>query len=200
MSRPQRRHHFFYAAVDVAPVVARHPSMATHWRSRGLVRRRGCHDLEGPFRQLVAEVTADRPLRGAGIRAALDLVVVIAARHLAARDRPARSSSLMDEPPAVLRVRQAVDHAPGQQWRLDSLARLAGLSPNHLATIFKRHVGVTVHQYLTRRRLDEAQRLLRDTDLPIGRIALDLGFHSSQHFTRVFRQFNGRPPSDLRKA
>jgi AraC family transcriptional regulator len=48
-------------------------------------------------------------------------------------------------------------------------------------------------------RLDRAQQLLAQADTPIAQIADLLGFTSQSHFTRVFKQFTGRTPSDFRR-
>jgi transcriptional regulator GlxA family with amidase domain len=85
-------------------------------------------------------------------------------------------------------VRELLEQQFCEPWRLADLGRLAGLSPNHLAQLFGKEVGVSPHQYLLRQRIERAKELLAGTDVPITRIALDLGFSSSQHFARVFHQ------------
>lgn len=78
-------------------------------------------------------------------------------------------------------------------------ATALGLSPRSL----QRHLqqdGTTFQRELGTARIREAQRLLVDTDAPPGRIALDVGFASVQHFSTQFRRATGMTPSDWRTS
>jgi AraC family transcriptional regulator len=48
--------------------------------------------------------------------------------------------------------------------------------------------------------MEQAKRLLRDTDLPVGEIGVRIGFVDASHFTRAFRQETGRSPKAYRSA
>ena len=60
----------------------------------------------------------------------------------------------------------------------DDVAKAAGLHPNYAMSLFKRAVGLTIKQSITRHRLDMAQSMLIATDLPVATIAFDCGFDS----------------------
>lgn len=53
--------------------------------------------------------------------------------------------------------------------------------------------------YINRIRINHAQQLLVESDLPIKHIAIDCGFNSSQSFVRAFRRATGIAPHQLRK-
>lgn len=82
---------------------------------------------------------------------------------------------------------------------LDDIARAALLSPYHFLRLFREAFGRTPGQYLTERRIEEARRLLRQTDLPIGVICGDVGFESHGSFTTLFHRRVGLPPTLYRQ-
>jgi len=73
-----------------------------------------------------------------------------------------------------------------------------GLCYRQLARHFESHFGISPKRFQMIRRVEEAQRLLEMTGLPITTIALELGFGSSQHFASRFRQITGKPPTAVR--
>lgn len=85
-----------------------------------------------------------------------------------------------------------------QEHRLDELALLVDVHPNHLCRLFTRNVGVPPHQYLKRLRLARAQELLRTTTLGIDEIAEAIGFANAQHFTKAFSAAFSMPPAHYR--
>ncbi len=91
------------------------------------------------------------------------------------------------------------------QTRLDdppSLAEMSArvrLSPAHFTVAFKREVGQTPLEHLTTLRIEEGARVLaEDAQAPVTRIAMDLGFSSSQYFSYVFRRIKGCTPRQWR--
>jgi AraC-like DNA-binding protein len=80
------------------------------------------------------------------------------------------------------------------------LAQVACLSPSHFHAQFKDSVGLTPHQYLLKTRLDRAARLLRESGLPLIRIAEECGFSSQSALTTAMRRYLGLTPKRLRGA
>lgn len=83
---------------------------------------------------------------------------------------------------------------------LDDMARVANLSPTHFLRTFKQAFRETPHQYLTARRLERAQQLLRETDLPVTEICLAVGFESLGSFSALFKRRLGCSPQGYRQA
>ena len=81
----------------------------------------------------------------------------------------------------------------------DALAVMAGYHPMHLNRLFKRTVGTTVHNYVLRLRIAEAQRLLLSTDMPISEIADSIGFENATHFSTQFKKSEACSPLEYRK-
>lgn len=78
------------------------------------------------------------------------------------------------------------------------LAQVACLSPSHFHAQFKDSVGLTPHQYLLKTRLDRAARMLRESPLPLIRIAEECGFSSQSALTTAMRRYLGLTPKRLR--
>ena len=72
-------------------------------------------------------------------------------------------------------------------------------SPYHLARVFRRATGVSVHEYLTRLRLLSALPLAMESPGELTRAALDLWFSSHSHFTAAFSRRFEMPPSEVRR-
>jgi len=82
---------------------------------------------------------------------------------------------------------------------IDALAHEAALSPSHFINQFKRLTGLPPHHFLLLCRIDEAKKRLRDTRHSVTRIAQDLGFCTSQHFSTHFKRATGMRPLAWRK-
>jgi AraC family transcriptional regulator len=83
---------------------------------------------------------------------------------------------------------------------LGGLARAVFSSPFHLARIFRRETGLSLHRQLTRLRLRHALEHLTDGKPDLTMLALDLGFSSHAHFRHAFRREFGSAPSRLRSS
>ena len=201
---PLARHHFFYAALDVERAAAGlrpGAELTAAWQPGRAVHVRSGEALAAPFRQLVREVALRQPLRTEGLRAAAALLVVEAARLMLGAEAGADPAAVAGLPqrPEVGRARRLLDERYGEPWRLVDLAAGSGLSPGHLAELFTREVGLPPQRYLTERRLERAAELLATSDLPITAVALEVGFGSGPHFSRVFRASMRCSPREYRR-
>lgn len=82
---------------------------------------------------------------------------------------------------------------------LESLSETVFISKHHLAHLFKQQTGISPIQYLIQKRIEEACRLLRETDFPIAEIAERVGYTNSIYFSQVFRKAKGVSPYAYRK-
>ena len=96
------------------------------------------------------------------------------------------------------RVREYVEMHLGETIDLSMLAGVAGLSVHHFARQFKQSAGVTPHVYLTQKRVERAQEMLIQTDLPLAEIAFAVGFFDQGHLARHFRHLLGMTPREFR--
>src|SRR5687768_18384631 len=98
----------------------------------------------------------------------------------------------------LLRAKDRMDAASEEEWPVERLASVSGVSEAHFARSFKEAFGVPPHRYLLTRRIARARTPLRDTDLPIADIALRTGWKSLGTFGRTFRDVTGKSPTDAR--
>ncbi len=82
---------------------------------------------------------------------------------------------------------------------LDTVAEALHYSKYHLHRMFTNTVGMTIHEYVLRRRLTEAAKLLVFSDRPVLDIALGAGYESQQAFTKIFTAMYKQPPSRYRE-
>ncbi|MFI7006314.1 helix-turn-helix domain-containing protein [Streptomyces sp. NPDC050145] len=132
---------------------------------------------------------------------AQSLVQAVAAHVIkvsAARGGPDPGPSAALPPRRLAHVLDYVHTHLGEPITLDTLARLAGVSPSHFSRVFRASTGHSPHQYLLRKRLDRARAALLDTDTPIAVIAEACGFADQSHLTRTMRRHLGLTPRALR--
>jgi AraC family transcriptional regulator len=111
----------------------------------------------------------------------------------------ARVSTRQELHARVQKGRQAIDEMLTENLPLKNIARLAHLSPFHFHRAFCAVFGETPHTYRTRRRLERAARLLKETDEPVMDVCLDTGFESAGSFSTLFRRRYGASPSQFRR-
>ncbi|WP_153109839.1 helix-turn-helix domain-containing protein [Propionivibrio limicola] len=87
----------------------------------------------------------------------------------------------------------------GDELSVTVMAEEVGLSPHHFARCFTASFGTPPHRYILQRRIEAARKQLTLSSRTLADIALDLGFYSHTHFSRVFRQHTGVNPSSLRR-
>ena len=83
--------------------------------------------------------------------------------------------------------------------KLEDISKVVYLSPYYLSHIFKKEVGFTLFEYLTKVRIEEAKGLLENTPWNTTRISFEIGCTDQSYFCKVFKKIEGMSPSDYRK-
>lgn len=102
----------------------------------------------------------------------------------------------------LVHLRRARDHADRsytQSLTLEELAGVASLSKYHFLRLFKSTYGVTPMEYVSRRRIERAQDLLRATNLTVTEVCMAVGFSSLGSFSNRFTALVGENPSDFQQ-
>lgn len=79
------------------------------------------------------------------------------------------------------------------------VARYVNLSPSWLSTKFKEEVGIGISEYLNSVRIQRARELLQSGDCMIYEVSEQVGFASSQYFSKIFKQITGMTPNEYRR-
>ncbi|MDR2479931.1 MAG: AraC family transcriptional regulator [Treponema sp.] len=96
-------------------------------------------------------------------------------------------------------VMDYIDRHIAEELTLDSVAEIANFSKFHFERIFKAYTNQSFYQYLQRRRVERAERLLVNPELSITEVAMEAGFTSITAFNRVFKKIKKCTPSEFRK-
>jgi len=94
---------------------------------------------------------------------------------------------------------ECIDEHIGCPPSLGDLAVLTGLSPSHFAKKFRESTGVSLGRSVNRRRIKASLDLLRNPSRQVAGLALDLGFSSQSHFTKVFAGLTGMTPAKYQR-
>ena len=130
----------------------------------------------------------------------------------AARCRIEDAFALLSESPEIKRtkhrmlaqwkIRKAEDYINahlGSCLRVQDVARSVDMSTGYFSRAFKKAIGVSYSDYVTKSRLDLAKRLLLTSDSPIAEVALACGLADQSHLTRLFSRTEGLPPRAWRR-
>jgi AraC-like DNA-binding protein len=150
--------------------------------------------LRGSIYRLFDEVTGDRIGAAFAIRqhGQLLLLEVLRAYVDQAELPPGWLRVLTD---GRLRAAVGLMHAePGKPWGLTDLARATAMSRTSFAERFRAVAGMPPLAYLNRWRMLLAQRALRDRDVRVGALAVELGYASESAFSTAFKREVGEAP------
>lgn len=157
------------------------------------------YPLEESFRFIVREVQEGRPGHEAVVARLSEVLFVQVVRCWAngmAHDR-GLLAALKD--PGLGAALSAMHEDPAAHWTLDTLSRRAAMGRTAFAERFSAVVGETPLRYLTRWRVQAAQRLLSESHLSIEQIAERVGYDTGASFSRVFKKTAGVNPGAYRR-
>ena len=101
--------------------------------------------------------------------------------------------------PGIARVLNSITNNPGEDYTVQNLADIAGLTRHQLSQMFDEIFAQTPAIYLKSVRLKLAESLLLDTRQPVKTIAGIVGYSSRSHFSRTFRAHHGVDPTEYRQ-
>lgn len=117
-------------------------------------------------------------------------------------DSASSSDRLISGGLAPWQLRRAREHIAAhlaEPLPIEQLAAVARLSASHFARAFRVSVGMSPHAYIMHERIEQAKRLMLETDEPIREIALCCGLGDQAHLTRLFTRGEGLSPAAWRR-
>lgn len=98
----------------------------------------------------------------------------------------------------VLQVLEIIDRDYSQPLSLTILSSRVCVHPTYLSNLFKKQVGLTLIDYINRRRVEQAKKLLEDPLNKIFWISEQVGFMNQRYFSQVFKKITGLTPVEYR--
>ncbi|WP_051691167.1 ABC transporter substrate-binding protein [Bacillus zhangzhouensis] len=107
---------------------------------------------------------------------------------------------MCDTTQALFKTKQYIDDHSDEPIRLTTLSEMAGVSPNHYSERFKEQFGLSVTDYLMKKRLTRAKQLMAQGNEKLKNIAQEIGYQDPYYFSRIFKKKTGVTPSQYMKS
>ena len=104
----------------------------------------------------------------------------------------------VDSEPGDYRINKTIRYISMHYYEkltVKSLAQQTGLDIDYFGRLFKRETGMTVHQYIAKIRVRNAENMLQSGNYKVQEVAQQCGFSDTFHFYKLFRALRGFPPS-----
>jgi len=161
------------------------------------------NSVENCVNQLISEYEKREYAYALSLNARVFDLLVIISRSLAAKSGLSGDTAkgrIMMGLSQIDRAFEYIEKNYPSEITLKDVADAVGFSEYYFSRLFKEYTGQNFHSHLNTFRVRQAEKLLRNSDLPISDIALESGFNSLVTFNRIFRKIKGCPPTFYRKA
>ena len=183
-------------AHDAAPLMSVLPSLLL--LRAGEESNRAIEELLG----MLARETARRNMGSDAMIARLfELLFIHAVRAYCEQQALPKTGWLaVTSDPHLKHAAHAMHSDLANEWTLDSLAKIAGMSRSAFAARFKEKAGQTALDYLIRWRMHKATHLIQRSELSLHEIANCIGYRSEAAFNRMFKREVGTTPGQFKRA
>ncbi|QQL45980.1 helix-turn-helix domain-containing protein [Sulfuriroseicoccus oceanibius] len=144
------------------------------------------------LKEAPTQMTKDRY---AGVVSLLEVFSEQLSEHL----REVAIRRMSSEPESVRRALEYIEENLEDPIQLEAAAKAAGLSVSAFSRAFKASTGLTLIEYVNRKRIEWARRELLRRDVRVSEIAYKVGFSSLSQFNRTFSRVEGISPTQYRK-
>lgn len=98
----------------------------------------------------------------------------------------------------ITKIMQYIDNNLHEEITLDTVATFASMNASYFSRYFKTKIGENFVDYLARKRIEKAKKLLNETELTIEEIIGKVGHTNAAYFTRVFKKLTATTPGEYR--
>ena len=150
-------------------------------------------EIEGIIQSMLNEMQHKNVYYGAVMQSYMNILIVKMLRKVTLAPLGETEGTLWQE------LSNYIDKNLESKLTLEALAKKCFYNPSYFSRIFKDKFGVSFKEYVGRRRVDYARRLLVETKLTVDEIAAMAGFADRSNFYQQFSKYTGSTPSDYRK-
>ena len=165
-----------------------------------MLTSRTLEDVERTVTRMEKELTRRRPEWEMAVKSYLVNLLIMMGRYASQREHPASAPRPKERLLAMAVMRRVMESFGDQDLTLESIAASLYISKSYLCRIFRRVTGEAFADYLRRVRLEQACRLLRETELTAEQIVYACGLRDIPTFYRVFKARMGMTPNAYRQA
>ncbi len=196
---PISKNHFYWLLIRI-PDNLEH-SFGLPGENREMVNRllklnrifKSTNELKNLFDKIItAKTSPEMPLRKTIVRQTM-------IQALLKLIDDSRNSSTSNYSGDIRKVINFIEANSEKNLQLDKLAQVVGLSPSRLRQKFRKQAGITLSEYIMRKKIDHAIELISQDKLSLTEIAFRLSFSSSQYFATVFKRYVNCTPSEFSK-
>ena len=136
---------------------------------------------------------AENPWSSAKANAIFQMLLCDILSHTSAQDNPSPYADILQS------LSDYIHQNLNEPLTVDTLTKFCSFSKTHLNNIFKQYFKMSPKAYITKAKMEKAEKLLTNTNLPIASISDDLAFYSPSHFISCFKKYYKVTPYEYRK-
>ena len=150
-------------------------------------------EIEALLQSMLKEYRTKHSFRRTVLESYMNILLVKILRKTAAEPHSAERSGTWQE------IADYIDSNLGEELTLSALAQKCFYNPSYFSRIFKEHFGTSLTEYVNRRRVELAKKLLSEQKLSVEEIAYRVGYPSKSSFYRSFSRMTGTTPAEYKK-
>ena len=101
--------------------------------------------------------------------------------------------------PLLRKIIAYINYNYSNELTVSGISDHFGITSNYLYCLFKKEMGVSAIEFINKTRINEASKLMRETDMQIHSIAENVGLNDTSYFARLFKRYMGITPSRYKK-
>ena len=150
-------------------------------------------EIESLLQSMLSEYRSKHSFRRAVLDSYMNILLVKILRKTAAEPHSAERSGTWQE------IADYIDLNLGEELTLSALAQKCFYNPSYFSRIFKEHFDMSLTEYINRRRVELAKKLLSKGTVSVEEIAYRVGYPSKSSFYRAFTRITGTTPAEYKK-